>query len=212
MHEVPFLFPFQNAHEVGGQVDPLALAGEDDVLVVQDISRNGNAALRGFGGFHAVGHEQQLPAGEKGHDDEQEREQVVHERTRKQNDDALPRLFVVERARVGHIRILALEGAEPAQRKGAHRKDLAVFLGIAKQPRPEAHGKFVDLEAEDLARDVMPELVHGDHDEQDEDRQQDAPDRAPDVRGGQKQKFHAFPLWRAAVPACQPNALQPRAR
>ena len=137
------------------------------------------------GGLDFYRHRLQAAEAGEGKEDEQEGEQVVHQRPRQQHEDALPGRLVVEGGGVGGVGVLPREGAKPAQREQADGENFSVLFGARKQLGAEPDGKFFDFEMQQLSRGVVAELVHGDHGEQDEQRKQHRADGTQHVRRGE---------------------------
>ena len=83
----------------------------------------------------------------------------------------------VERLLVRGIVVVLVEGAVAAERQYTHCEKLTRLLALALEKRgTEAYREFLDLEPEQASREIMPELVDGDHDHEPHEREQDIAD------------------------------------
>ena len=157
MHDIALFSAVQHLHEVGRHIDVSAFRLQNDVVLLKGIR---------FPRRLAADQKGHLPVSGKQNKDDQKSGDDVHQRPRSEHDDPLPGFPVVERTGIGVVFILPLEGAESPERQKPDGKILAVFPLFPIQLGAESDGEFLDAEAENFARDIVPELVHGDHQKQ----------------------------------------------
>ena len=94
-------------------------------------------------------------------DDYQQAEQKVHCRARDEDDDALPRRLIHERARIVGRFVLPGHGAEAAEGDAAQGIDRLALL-LLQDDRTHAERELLDFDAAGLRRSEVPKLMYAD--------------------------------------------------
>lgn len=87
--------------------------------------------------------------------------QEVHSRARDEDDDALPRRLIHERARIVGRFVLPGHGAEAAEGDAAQRIDRLALL-LLQDGGPHAERELLDPDAAGLRRGEVPKLMDAD--------------------------------------------------
>ena len=108
-----------------------------------------------------------------------------------EHDDPLPNGLCVEGVRsFALLFVLALKRTKTARGDAPERKHFAVFLGLFEDRGTEADRKFVDLESEQFAGGIVPQLVNDDHEHKAQHRDDDVPYPLENFGGVDRQKQH----------------------
>ena len=102
----------------------------------------------------------------KEQNDQKQGDHKVGEGPRELDDQALPGLLVVEGPGVLCVGVLPRKGAVTAQRDEPEGKELPALSPPGEQLGAEPHRELLDGKPQLFAGQVVPELVHGDHEQQ----------------------------------------------